>query len=216
MSAAVNFIPAPIRSRLEHRRHTRWWIGVCVPVAGALLVCGAIHTWRVARLESLRRSTTALEGQLAAKRTDLRRIVEESAQLKLQIERAEALRSKRAWSGILSLVAERMPADCWLKSAATEPARPGNESTQAKPQSAPAAGKVAPSAGQPAEPPKSVVLDAPRKLRLSGYAGDPVQPVAFVTSLKEAGVFQQVALERAQWERWRERSVFRFDVLCEW
>lgn len=209
MNAAANFIPAPIRSRLEHRRRMRWWIGVCAPIAGALLICAAIDAWRVTQLDALRQNSSAVQSQLTAKRADLRRIVEESAQLKLQIERADALRSKRAWSGMLSLVADRMPADCWLKSAATDPARPGNESSVARSPSA------APAGGAP-ESPKPVVLDAPRKLRLSGFAGDPVQPVAFVTALKQAGVFEQVALERAQWERWRDRSVFRFDVLCEW
>ena len=61
-----------------------------------------------------------------------------------------------------------------------------------------------------------MTIDAPRKLRLIGYALNDAQPMEFVTRLKDAQVFQRVTLERSLLETSEEAQRFRFELVCEW
>ena len=61
-----------------------------------------------------------------------------------------------------------------------------------------------------------VTIEAPRKLRIAGYAPVAAHPYDIVSSLKETDVFASVALERSEREPVLDGSYFRFELVCEW
>jgi Tfp pilus assembly protein PilN len=158
-------------------------------------------------------------------RASLRQLTSEVQDASLHLERARALRSKRAWSSLLATIGGALPERCWLTSMATDPASPapGMRTIDAKARGGqPGTTSASANAEQ-----KVVLIDGPRALRISGYASDASDPLAFVTHLKETGLFRTVHLESFRSEptpgvlatRGTARGVdaiFRFDVLCEW
>ena len=61
-----------------------------------------------------------------------------------------------------------------------------------------------------------MIIEVPRKLKIVGYATTPAEPHAFVTALKDSGVFTNVALERLLREPMLDGFYFRFELDCEW
>ncbi len=215
----INLVPQNVQVVHIRARLLRFWISMsCV---GLLALGGAlIFNWfQTSKAGSLQDRLNLTENELTKLRSDVRLLASEASQIQQQLERADALRSKRAWSGLLAMIAEKLPADCHLQNISTDPGKPPAESIlhgSAKP--ANAAPALLPN-GQPAPPPpppRTVTIDAPRKLRMTGFANDPAQPVAFVSALKESGAFTHVNLERAQWEPAALNSGFRFELVCEW
>lgn len=219
----INLVPSSVQIVHQRNRWIRFW---CVAACLAFIVLGGAlgYDW----LETRRMSEMAVrlsqaQQEVEKLRGEVRTLAATAGQLQQRLERADALRAKRAWSGLLALIAEKLPPDCRLQSIATDPAKPPVDSIVIAPAMQPAPGGqslsgVATATTPAAQPPpaRTVLLDAPRKLRLVGFAGDPARPVAFVSSLKESGAFTHVNLERAQWEPARKDAHFRFELVCEW
>ncbi len=203
----LNLIPEPMQLVRTRRRLAKRWT-VCVLVAAFILVVPLlVDQYRKAEAARLRIESAALRTQLASHRATLATLTAEADQSLVHLQRAEALRSKRAWSSVFALVADRLPAGCWLTSLATDPATPqaGGNRTRVRQGSRP---------DQESETP--ITIDAPRRIEITGYAAEPAEPYQFVTNLKQAGVFRDVNLRTSRREQIPEGSYFRFELFCEW
>ena len=202
----VNLIPASVQVRQACMQRMRRW-GFLVALAAAALAApllnGHVQESRAIAMEHRLKRFLAERVTL---REDVRRITDEAHQAKLQLERARALRGKRAWSQLLTIVVHQMPEACWLNSIATDPASPTGGTARVVQTSAPLDAATG----------ASVVIDAPRRLRLVGFASSAGQPHEFVTNLRKTNVFRDVVLEWARAEPGAKGSSFRFQLSCEW
>ena len=208
---AVNLIPENVQASQVRRRHFKWWAACLIVTTGVAAIPVGAHWLQHHRMDELRAQSDKLQTDLAAARAELKTATAAANDSFLRIERAKALRTKRAWSDMLALVGSCLPKDCWLTSIATDPNVPP---------AAPPARKTPPPSVIPGTPtpekPEVVIIDAPRKLRMTGEATDATQPLSFVTSLKESQVFKEVTLERSLRENTEDDSNFRFELICEW
>jgi hypothetical protein len=207
MALDVNLIPAALAEAQTRRRHLRAWAVGFAPALGLLVVVAALNWSRQARADAAAATAEALASQLDQARAEVRRLTAQVNETSLQVERADALRSKRSWSGLIGLLAKSRPDDVWFANLATDP-------------NSPAATKAAPAARGP-QPPKGaatkpVTIDAPRKLHVDGYSVSPTGPRALVSTLKRENVFTRVVLERSLNDADKGRSRFRFEIVVEW
>lgn len=213
---SMNLIPQTLqRARARRRRFKRWALSI-VTAAAVLTVPLVVDRFRAAEAARLRAQNVQLQTQVATSQAQLRTLTAQANQTLVQLQRAEALRSKRAWSALLGLVARRIPPGCWLTSIATDPAVPGEGPGFRSVRRA--AGKSLRHANRKGdeEPDSPVTIDAPRKIRMTGYAADAAEPHQFVTNLKKAAVFAEVTLETASREPMLDGSYYRFELVCEW
>jgi len=203
----VNLIPKRVQLAQVQRRHIKGWTLINLVAGVSLAVPVCIDRVQQAKAQELQSQRTLLTQELAAMRKQLAVVEKQAENAFLQLHRADALRSKRAWSGMLALIGSAMPPQCWLTRVATDPNAPRQGPSRPAPgvKHAPA-GKASP----------QVMIEAPRKLKLIGRAIDASDPLAFVTNLKETGVFHRVSLEGASRERSGPESHFRFEIVCEW
>ena len=206
----LNLVPESVQAAQARRRHVKRWALVLVVTAVAGTVPAGAHWMQHLRIEELGAQSEKLQSDLAAARVELRTATAEANDAFLRLERAKALRAKRAWSGMLALIGSCLPKQCWLTSIATDPDVPS---------SAPVVHKTLPPAtpgATAAEKPAVMTIEAPRRLRITGEALDSADPLSFVARLKETQVFREVILERSLRERPEQESQFRFELICEW
>ena len=207
----LNLIPRAVRIARARRRHVqRWFIATTIGAAAVALPLGT-DWYHSAEADSLISQGARIHAELARVGEESRSLRTETAQLSLRLERADALRSKRAWSGMFALIASCTPADCWLTEIATDPDVPAAGGSRVLNHRG---SGVLPAAGETQD--NVVYLEAPRKLRISGYGSNAVLPNTFVTNLKNKGVFTRVTLERSVMELRLGRSYLRFVIVCEW
>lgn len=208
---AINLIPPNLLMAQTRRRHLRRW-SAALTMAFIFLVVALGREWtQQALADELAAENTRVLSDLTLSRNTLKSVAAQTDQVDLQVRRAEALRAKRGWSRLIALIGHSLPAGCWLTSLTTDPARPGSGRRDLRPP--PPATAAAP--GQ--KPTRSeFTIEAPRKLRITGYAADPAEPLTFVTRLKESAVFRQVLLERSQREPVLDGIYYRFEIACEW
>lgn len=210
----TNLIPMPLRIARGRRRRIKAW-GISV-MAALLLLCIPVVFDQYLRVEASRLAAqneklggilTGLQQQLATLTVDADRSL-------VQLERAKALRSKRAWSAMFATIARSMPDGCWLISIATDPPSPSGAPRAAG--FSPRRGAAVPPTGKMPAPHSVTTIEAPRRLKIVGYASDPSEPHQFVTNLKNTNVFRDVFLETSRRERVQDAWYFRFDLACEW
>ena len=146
-----------------------------------------------------------LQSRLESVREELRSVTADAGHVLVQIERAKALKSKRAWSGMLAMVSQCMAPGSWLTSIATDPPKPPG----GKARSRGTDGKKE----EGGQTQRLVTIEAPRKLRIAGYAPAAAHPYDIVTSLKATDAFASVALERSVREPVLDGSYFRFELV---
>lgn len=204
---SVNLIPDTIQAAQKQRRHLRWWGMLILAASVVLVVPLGIDWYQSARAAELHAQDEQLQSVLATTRAELRAQMAQANTTLLHLERAKALRSKRAWSAMFALISRCMPAGCWLTSFATDPPGP----------SLGAVGTIT-MAGRETdgEARTTVTIEAPRKLRLSGYATDAAEPHEFVANLKSTGAFSHVLLEGSRREPELDGYYSRFELVCEW
>ncbi|MEK6797338.1 MAG: hypothetical protein AABZ12_00065 [Planctomycetota bacterium] len=213
----VNLIAPDLLAAQSRRRRIRCWTWVVVPACAVYAALWVAQAFAGSDLEQLRLELQSRSRQLHALRAEVVDLDSRSSAVADQLRRAAALQEKRRWSAVLGLLSETMPHGCWLASVATDPAVPGAAPSGGVSAASPAASPST-TAGQPpgATSPKPMVIDAPRRLRVIGFAADPEAPLAFVGNLKATQVFRDVSLERSLREPSEDAQRFRFDILCEW
>ncbi|UCE60106.1 MAG: hypothetical protein JSU63_22010 [Phycisphaerales bacterium] len=205
--AAVNLIPWDLQLAITRQRHIRRWVMSFAIAASLVLIAFGLDWVERARADNLAAEHKQLQTQANTVHAELKAVTAKSNQLLLQIERAKALRDKRAWSGVFALIGSCMPDDCWLISVATKPEKPELGSARVSARSRSTKEK---------EPQGPVTIDAPRKLIIEGYAPDDAKPLQFVDNLNLSGAFARVNLESTQVEPVLDGSYYRFELLCEW
>ena len=171
---------------------------------------------RQAHAAELRIENARLRQELESTRERLRTTSAEATRVFLEVERANALRSKRAWSAMFALIVSCLPSDCWLASLATDPDSPPGGAPS------PRLATAGPKTGGGER--ETITIEAPRKLRMIGYAESDRQALAFVSNLKESRVFPKVTLDRTirAPDVTQDQSgatgadVYQFEVVCEW
>lgn len=204
----INLIPLTRQIARTRRRHMKVW-AVAATVAAAILAVPMVHQgMQRAEAAHLRTRYDQQLAHIQALRSQVRAASRQATDARIRLERAANLRAKRNWSGMVALIAKCLPDGCWLTSLRTDPAAPG----------APAAsGRRVPLGNdKDGKASKTVTIEAPRKLRIAGYAAAAAEPHAFVAELKKAGVFARVELEHVMREAVHDGSYFRFELVCEW
>lgn len=203
----VNLIPAAVRMSVRQRQHIqRWSLAMAVIVGLLAFALGAdwLNSTKAGELQAKAEEMTVRVDSLRAHVSDMTARAEQAG---LQLRRADAIRSKRPWSGILKLVDLSMPESCWLISLSTDPAQPAATSS----------GRTsARDRRSKAKDVNPVSIETPRKLKLVGYASEPAEPYGFVTRLQRTGAFETVHLVRAQRQPFLGGEYFRFEIVCEW
>lgn len=208
---SVNLIPLQRRIARARGRRVRRWLGATSITTFLLVVVGAAEGVSRTNLVQAQRRHERLRKQLNFTRADLKSVVAEVQSLRRHIRRAEALQSKRSWSGMIGLIAGRLPEGGWLTSLATDPPQPTGSQAKARPARTTGGRDKVDDREAPV-----IVIEAPRKLRVTGYFVSPADPHTFVTTLKQTNVFSQVVLEELRREELGGGSYFRFQLLCEW
>jgi len=196
----LDLIPPSVQVEAARHRHLRRWTVATLLVFLGFIVSLSMDWARRARASELERHRQQLHTELAAVRAELSSVSQEATHVLEQIERAEALRSKRAWSGMFALIDACMPSGCWLTLVATDPEKGGAQ----------ASAKSTPDAGL------EITIEAPTRLRLVGYATESSEPLLFVAGLKASNVFANVTLISTQAEPVSDGQYHRFELLCEW
>lgn len=214
----INLIPETIQRAQTRRQHSRCWVASIL--ASAVILAIPLTIDRVQRAEAveLAKQCSQLDQELEAVQTKVESLSARAGETRRRLERAIALRAKRPWSAMFTMIEERMPDDCWLVSVATDPPAPrGGRTAFVASHSGPTTSAVAPGEeGATANDEVVVVIEAPRKLVVSGYTLDAADPHVFVNALKGAEVFTDVALEQVRGEMLGSHPCFRFELICEW
>jgi len=203
----VNLIPqAEVVARKRRRRLRAWSLAIVIAAAvGSAPV--AVEFTRHHQVQSLRSEKGRVRRDIETTRAELNRLGLEIRDLQAQAARADALRTKRPWAHLLTLLSETLPQEMWLVAVATDPAAPRQSGPYRPAKRDPA---------KPDAPPEVVTLEAPRQLAVEGYALDYRNLYEFMSKLNQAEVFQTVTLTRANDEPVLNTSAVRFQILCSW
>ncbi|MGD2108921.1 MAG: hypothetical protein PVI86_05970 [Phycisphaerae bacterium] len=217
---SVNLIPASVQVTQRRQRHLKFWSVMGAASITLLSVPLGAEWYQRTQAAELRVEGQSVHKRLVTTRAELRAQTTAANELLLQLKRAKALRAKRAWSGMIGLLEGCMPGGTWLTSVATDPASPSGTGRAALPPpsaSVSAAGRRTSGKDDAAKHlDVTVTIDAPRKIRIIGYATHAGEPHLFVANLKAAGVFTNVALVRSQREPVLDGYFFLFELVCEW
>lgn len=208
---AIELRPAETTYRvMRMQRIRRWSVALVVAVCPLILIL--IIDW-LQRADQRERADekSRVEVQLAAMRERFRYASAEAEQLLAQIQRADALRSKRSWSDLLALVGGALPQGGWLTQISTEPPQPVADQARA----AVVATAQPPAPASPAAK-APITIESPRELRVSGYAVTAAEPSDFVAGLRSTNLFAKVELIQCRQEPVHDGSYYRFDVVCKW
>lgn len=204
---SVNLIPPRVLvSQARRWRIKRWCVSTLVAIC-ALLVALVVDGLQHAKAEELESDLAAIGLDLSAVRRDLADVVDKSAKIWHQIERANAIRAKRSWSSLIALIDRALPERCWLATLATDPSSPTGRRSVSR-------GRVSTATQGAAD--KPIIIEAPRRIKIEGYAPSDALPHTFVTALKDTGVFSSVVLTHSQRQPLLDGYYFFFEVLCEW
>lgn len=203
----VNLIPqSVVVSQARRWRIKRWFISTLIAVCAVLIALG-VDGLQLAKAAALQDELASVQAEISQVRSDLTTVAAQSEQIWHQIERAKAIRSKRSWSSLVALIDDLLPKNCWLVTFATDPHRPAGRRVQRKTTLAGALQE---------EDEGPIIIEAPRRIKIQGYAPSDAEPHAFIAALKAAGVFSEVVLERSQRQPLLNSYYFFFDAVCEW
>jgi len=207
---SINLIPEETCRTQARRARIRAWTLALVMAVGFLGIPLGMDWFQRARVDELHAERQRLKAQLQKLRAERSTVSDQAVRLQSQLERARALRSKREWSALFSLVAASLPPDAWLTTISTDPpvpARGPSRSARGKSEGATPVGQGGA---------QMVTIDAPRKLQLTGFAAEYGQLYEFIGGLKQSGAFAEVVQVRAGIQPVLTDSAVAFEVLCTW
>ncbi len=210
--ASVNLIPKSTLFAHTRRKHVKRWAGVLV--VSISIACAGIGVNWLQRAESiqLEKESKRVQAELLSLRSQATAAQAEAQVIESRLNRANALRAKRSWSGMFALISEALPLSCWLTAVATDPPFPSGARNKAPRK---VKGKVRGSKANNAVV-KPIMIESPRKLRLVGFASGVADPHRFVVNLNATKVFSSVVLTGTQQQKLGNSEFYRFEVECEW
>ena len=205
---AVNLMPTAVRLRQTRKRRLRRWLAVVASSALVGAVPVSLEFVQRHELDHLEQRQIVLGQEMASTQQALQVADASTRKYTDQILQADALRLKRSWAGMLSMIGQAMPERVWLSSVSTKPpsARAGGGQRRRHTPLDPNA---------PPEP-QRVVLEGPRHLEIVGYAVDHADLYAFMTALKDWGSFLEVELTSSGNEPTFRGHAVRFTLGCRW
>jgi Tfp pilus assembly protein PilN len=204
----VNLIPARIYVARAGKRRLRAWGATVALTLAVNALPFLLNSWNVAKAGELKDEHQALSQQVAQVQKEVGSTAAEAATLLGRIERARALKTKRSWSAMFTMIGTCLPEEAWLTSIATDPSAP---SGAGRPRRLPGSG-----ANKKSDEMQTVRIDAPEKLKIVGHAADHAQLYTFMANLKATGVFASVDLVRSGEELVADRSAVAFELTCRW
>ena len=195
-------------ARQRARRVRRWLLVVAAVtlVSGIPATLDLVNTARAAVLE---RQIAPVLARLTTTQNGLQNALTRHKDLSTWIAQADALRTKRSWTGLFLAVTQRMPDEVWL--IATETIDPVAEPSRRK-----SSASRGPTTGAEPEEPLTVMLDGPAGIRITGYALDHDWLYEFMSRLNSARLFTYVELVQAGKEPVLEGQAVRFVLECAW
>ncbi len=207
---AVNLINKSVVAGRRRRRRLRQWFFVLM----TSIAVGSVPVWlEYSRRHLVRALTTEkeLNEQLIASAQQQTRVLDvEVATIRAQLARANALRAKRTWSGLIATVTSAMPDAIWMTSLATVPSMAPAGDREISP-----IGKTRGSNDQNSAA-SIVTLDAPREMDIQGYALRQKSIYDFVRELESGKMFANVRMTNATEESLPTGKAIRFHVRCSW
>jgi Tfp pilus assembly protein PilN len=202
----VNLIPSSVLTARQRSRRIRRWAAVILVIAIASATPVLYQVRQHVRIASMQEGKQQQEARLASTRAELVNVNRSLAELNRRIERTNALRTKRSWTGLLALIVECMPQEIWLTSLSTDAPTAGRKA-RSRPQEAPES---------ETDETKVVVMAGARRLDLDGYATELEHLYDFITRLKASGVFAKVELVKADAEPTFRTKAVHFELTCGW
>ncbi len=208
----INLIDESVLAFRRRRRRAGRWI-LSTAVAGVVATIPLLMEWtRHQQVVTLRGEQVALEARIGSTRSMLNDLGIEIRNAEAQTDRANALRSKRSWSGLLGLISTIVPDELWFVSLATDPPQPARGNRDLRGAAAPGRDVAGATDGTP----RVVTMKAPRALTFEGYALDHRDLYEFMSRLKDSDVFADVSLTKAAEEPVLSSKAVRFSVHCVW
>lgn len=204
----LNFIPERLLF-LRKRKRKCFRLAATAAICALLILAPLTAEWlNAARARELEQERGRINAALTEQRAKLRDTTDRTKQLRAQLDRANVLRSKRGWAGLVATISGAMPQGVWLTSLGTNPAKPSSSSVQ----------RIAAASPKPGAPAVEVpnVLDGPTELVLEGYAQDHMVLWDFIQEVKQTEMFQDVTLVRSGVEPVLNSSAVRFNISCRW
>ncbi len=208
----VNLIPYSVLGARRRSRRIRQWTVVVVIAAAVAAVPVLVELRQHALSAKLVERQQIGTAKLAEVRAELEEVNVSLRQLRDGIERANTLRTRRPWAGLLTRIVSCMPQEVWLTSIGTE--APESRS-RARP--APPVGKPGAHSDENEMPSATVVTMAgAQRLDLAGFALDHEQLYEFMTRLKRSETFGRVELVMAGKQPVLRSEGVRFELTCTW
>ncbi len=208
---SINLANPSVVTRRRIRRRVRQWT-LTLTVAVALL---SIPVWleysRQYQVRTLNSELTVNRQLVNAAQEQIKQLDIEVNTVRAQLARANALRAKRSWHGLITRIASATPDAVWMTSLATIPAVAPSGNRSISPNS------TRDKKNKDAEQSATIVtLDAPREMVIEGYSTGQPAIYDFVSELSSSQVFADVRLTRASEERLSDGKAIMFHVRCAW
>ncbi len=200
---SVNLLSAETVLSQRCSRRIRTWTATALIAAILAAVPVSLDIVNSARAAVFEGRTKPLLQESNASQAKLSTLTNQCSELATQISRADSLRRKRCWSGLLQLIGTQMPAEVWLTDIATIQA----ESQTTYPD------QTTDDKNKASQP---VMLDGPQGIRLTGYSIEHEQLYEFMSSLKAMTQFGNVELEQTGTEPVLQGTAVRFVLRCDW
>ncbi len=201
----VNLMPEKARIDRIRRQHLSRWMMAATAAATALALAAGTDWVSRVHADELESKQAQLQDAFSQARSELRELTTASKLLRAQADQAVALHDKRAWSGMVALIASHLPRGSWLTKVATDPDAPRG-----------AVRRSAPIALAEADQSEEIVIDAPTALNIQGYAPNAGDPASYVAALKAEQIFRNVKLVESRREPVLDGSYFHFELICRW
>lgn len=201
----VNLIPPELLAARRRTRRIRLWAGVVAAVGAIAVVPIGWQVNRRARIADLDRAKNALVAEANSVQGELDQVTQALSDLNERIERAAALKTKRPWASLLTMITQAMPEELWLFSIQTT-----HDTTRA------AAELPDPSGQDQAQEPVVVVMGGATRMDLQGFAVDHERLYDFMSRLKDSQAFTRVDLVKANKEPVLWSQAVRFELICIW
>ena len=210
----VNLIAPDVRRIQAVKRRLRQWLTVAAPIAALALLPSATEWHRRGKVDTQRRQLAAVDAELRGLRREVIASAAAVSTMESEFARARALRTKRSWAGLLSILSASMPEEVWLTSFSTDrsPEAPGLKTIRAAPPGDPTTPGSVPAGGEL----PVVVLQAATRIELTGFALNHERLYDLMSRLKEDGTFSNVELLKAGMEPVLEGHAVRFTLACGW
>ncbi|HNO77769.1 MAG TPA: PilN domain-containing protein [Phycisphaerae bacterium] len=198
----VNVLPQSyIRAKKRASRLRGWLIAVTVVTFASAFPVG-FDVFKAAKASTVENELKPLRSQLTGTKNKLSESLSMVTDLRQRLSRADAIRSKRPWKNLMATLTAKMPQEVWLTSL---------ESYDHAPKAT-----VRRAATKEEEKSDTIELEGPAGLRLTGFALEHEQLLAFMAALNDGVLFNRVDMVKSGQVPLADGVAVRFVLECTW